>query len=88
MDGLIRRPLMAPSASRPSRQGAVVRAAWLTGLTACELDGRTRAQVLATLTVAMSAVGLLAGHLLATATLVFAVWVAITLGGSAHRPSS
>ena len=57
---------------------SVVGAAWLTGLTARELGGRTRAQVLATLTVAVSTVGLLAGHLLATATLDFVVWVAIT----------
>jgi hypothetical protein len=57
---------------------SVVGAAWVTGLTARELGGRTRAQVLATLTVAVSAVGLLAGHLLATATLDLAVWVAIT----------
>ena len=58
---------------------SVVGAAWLTGLTARELGGRARAQVLATLTVAVSAVGLLAGHLLATATLDFTLWVAITL---------
>jgi hypothetical protein len=57
---------------------SVVDAAWLTGLTARELGGRTRAQVLAALTVAVSAVGFLAGHLLATATLDFVVWVAIT----------
>jgi hypothetical protein len=57
---------------------SVVGAAWLTGLTARELGGRTRAQVLSTLTVAVSAVGLLGGHLLATATLDFVVWVAIT----------
>ncbi len=53
-------------------------AAWLTGLTARELGGRTRAQVLATLTVALSTVGLLAGHLMSTATLDFTLWVAIT----------
>lgn len=58
---------------------SVVGAAWLTGLTARELGGRARAQVLATFTVAVSTVGLLAGHLLATATLDFVVWVAITL---------
>jgi Dolichyl-phosphate-mannose-protein mannosyltransferase len=57
---------------------SVVTVAWLTGSTARELGGRTRAQVLATLTVAVSTVGLLAGHLLATATLDFTVWVAIT----------
>ena len=57
---------------------SVVGATWLTGLMARELGGRTRAQVLATLAVALSAVGLLAGHLLATATLDFALWVAIT----------
>lgn len=57
---------------------SVVGAAWVTGLMARELRGGTRAQVLATLTVAVSAVGLLAGHLLATATLDFVVWVAIT----------
>jgi hypothetical protein len=57
---------------------SIVGAAWLTGLTARELGGRARAQVLATLTVAVSTVGLLAGHLLATATLDFVVWVALT----------
>src|SRR6478735_7587696 len=57
---------------------SVVGAAWLTGMTARELGGRARAQVLATLTVALSTVGLLAGHLVSTATLDFAVWVAIT----------
>ena len=57
---------------------SMVGAAWMTGLTARELGGRTRAQVFAALTVAVSAVGLLAGHLLATATLDFVVWVAIT----------
>jgi hypothetical protein len=57
---------------------SVVGAAWLTGLTARELGGRPRAQVLATTTVALSTVGLLAGHLLATATLDFTVWVAVT----------
>lgn len=56
----------------------LVGAAWLTSLMARELGGRTRAQVLATLAVALSAVGLLGGHLLATATLDFAAWVAIT----------
>lgn len=57
---------------------SVVGVSWLTGLTARELGGRTRAQVLATVTVAVSTGGLLAGHLLATATLDFVVWVAIT----------
>jgi 4-amino-4-deoxy-L-arabinose transferase-like glycosyltransferase len=57
---------------------SVVGTAWLTGLTARELGGRTPAQVLATLTVAVSTVGLLAGHLVSTATLDLAVWVAIT----------
>jgi Dolichyl-phosphate-mannose-protein mannosyltransferase len=57
---------------------SVVGAAWLTGLTARELGGRTRAQVLATLTVAVSTVGTLAGHLLSTSTPDFVLWVAIT----------
>ena len=57
---------------------SVVGAAWVTGLTARELGGRARAQVLATFTVAVSTVGLLAGHLLATATLDLVVWVAVT----------
>ncbi len=57
---------------------SVVGTAWMTGLTARELGGRARAQVLATFTVAVSTVGLLAGHLLATATLDLAVWVAVT----------
>src|SRR4029078_8660435 len=47
-------------------------------LTARELGGRARAQVLAAFTVAVSTVGLLAGHLVATATLDFVAWVAIT----------
>ena len=55
---------------------SVVSAAWLADLTAREFGGRTRAQVLATLTVAVSTVGLLAGHMMATATLDFVVWVA------------
>lgn len=57
---------------------AVVGAAWLTGLTARELGGGSRAQVLATFTLAVSTVGLLAGHLLSTATTDFMLWVAIT----------
>ena len=57
---------------------AVVSAAWMTGMTARTLGGDSRAQVLATFTVAVSTVGLLAGHLLATATLDFTLWVAIT----------
>jgi 4-amino-4-deoxy-L-arabinose transferase-like glycosyltransferase len=57
---------------------SVVGAAWLTGLTARELGGRSRAQVLAAFTIAVSTVGLLAGHLLATATVDFLVWVAVT----------
>jgi hypothetical protein len=57
---------------------AIVAAAWITGLTARELGGGSRAQVLATFTVAVSTVGLLAGHLLSTATTDFALWVAVT----------
>ena len=57
---------------------SIVAAALLTGLTARELGGRRRAQILATLTVAVSTVGLLAGHLLSTATADFALWVAVT----------
>ncbi|MDX6324828.1 MAG: hypothetical protein QOK15_1182 [Nocardioidaceae bacterium] len=57
---------------------SVVAAAWMTGLTARELGGGSRAQVLATFTVAVSTVGLLAGHLLSTSTADFALWVAIT----------
>ena len=57
---------------------SMVAATWVTGLTARELGGRTRAQVLAAVAVALSAVGLLGGHLLSTATLDFAVWVAAT----------
>src|SRR4051794_19671795 len=55
---------------------SVVGAAWLTGMTARELGGRAPAQVLATLTVSVSTVGLLAGHVLVTATPDFALWVA------------
>ena len=57
---------------------SIVVAALLTGLTARELGGGARAQVLATLTVAVSTVGLLAGHLLSTSTADFALWVAVT----------
>ena len=57
---------------------SVVGATWLTALTARELGGRARAQVLAAFTVAVSTVGLLAGHLMSTSTLDFVVWVAVT----------
>jgi hypothetical protein len=57
---------------------SVVAAAWLTGMTARELGGRARAQVLATFTVAVGTAMLLAGHLLVTATPDVVLWVAIS----------